>query len=470
MFDTQKVDSVLMPILNSFVPDAVYSLLTFAVLIWMNWQLSVVLVLMLPFIAWMRAHYFTRFGRMHEVSRVAQEKLTGKASELFTALRLVRSYGQEERAESQLHESNREVAQARVDLINISSSFGSFSFASIKLLTLLVVAGGAVLAIYGHISAGAVLAFIVGVPSLVNPIQMFAQLSDQYFVGQEAYNSIKELVDARYVESWQGAHRPEALRGRIQFEQVCFRYPGAERPALQDFTLHVEPGEKVALVGPSGAGKSTIANLILGLYRPDSGLVRIDSVAQEDLDMKWVRQHSAVVMQESLLLSGTIGDNIRFARPDASDEEVRAAARLANAEEFILQLPDGFQSTLGERGATLSGGQRQRLSIARALLRNPALLILDEPTSALDYRSEQLIQEALETLSKGRTVVTIAHRLSTIRKADRIVVLDEGRLVEMGTFQELTGRGGYFRRLLAAQDAHGSDFEVSSVHHDVQLS
>ena len=288
---------------------------------------------------------------------------------------------------------------------------------------------------------------------------MYAQLSDQYFIGQEAYRSIKELVDAEYVESWQGAHRPEKLRGRIEFDRVSFCYPGVDRAALRDFTLTVEPGEKVALVGASGAGKSTVANLILGLYKPDSGSIRLDGQAQEVLDMRWVRQNSAIVMQESLLLSGTVADNIRFARPGASDEEVHEAAKFANAESFIASMPEGFRSVIGERGVTLSGGQRQRLSIARAILRNPALLILDEPTSALDYRSEGLIQEALDALSEGRTVITIAHRLSTIRKADRIVVLHEGQPVEVGTFEELSARGEYFRHLLNGQERPG---EVAS--------
>ena len=450
-FDTQKVDSVVMPILNSFVPDTIYALLTFCILVALNWQLSLVVVLMLPIFAVMRWRYFEDFQKRHAQSRVAQEKLTGAASEMFATLRLVRSYGQEKQAGNQLDDSNQEVYRTRIELIGTSSGFGAFSFASVRFLTLLVIAGGALLAIYGHITTGEVLAFVAGVPVLVSPIQMFAQISEQYFTGQEAYNSIRELMDSPEVEAWKGTTILRPMRGRIEFDRVSFSYSQSRKGGLHELTLDIQPGERVAFVGPSGAGKTTVANLILGLYCPNAGVIRIDGSPQADLDMRWFRQNTAVVMQESILLSGTIEDNIRFARCDATDEEVREAVRLANAESFIRNLPDGLKTIIGERGTMLSGGQRQRISIARAILRNPAILILDEPTSALDYESERLIQEALENLEGGRTVITSAHRLSTIRNADRIVVLQDGRIVEQGSFEKLSGQGSYFSTLLAAQ-------------------
>lgn len=449
-FDTQKVEGVLMPVLNGFIPDTVYSLLTFGVLVALNWPLALVVVLMLPVFAFMRARYFARFRAKNEANRLAQEDLTGSASELFTALKLVRVYGEEARAADTLAAGNDAVARSRVELIAVSSSFGAFSFAAIKVLSLIVVAGGALLAIHGQVSIGAVIAFVAGVPILVNPIQMFASVSEQYFTAEAGYRSVNELLDAPYVEEWHGTLRPEPLRGRISFDRVQFTYPDNERGAINNLSLDLAPGEKIAFVGPSGAGKSTLANLLLGLHRPQSGEIRIDGVSQADLDLRWFRRRTALVMQESPLLSGTVADNLRFARTDATDEEVRAAARLAHAEEFILQLPQGYATRIGERGALLSGGQRQRIAIARALLRDPAVLILDEPTSALDYESERLIQQALDNLARGRTVITIAHRLSTIRHADRIIVLNEGRIVEEGTFARLSAAGGYFARLLAS--------------------
>ena len=447
-FDTQKVEGAIMPVLNSFIPDSIYSLLTFAVLVSLNLPLALVVVLMLPVFAIMRKRYFNRFRDKNEANRVAQEKLTGAASELFTALKLVRVYGEEAQAAGHLAATNDAVARSRVELVAVSTSFGAFSFAAIKVLSLVVVAGGALLAIHGHVSVGTVIAFVAGVPILVGPIQMFASVSEQFFTAEAGYRSINELIDAPYVEEWHGTRRPDPLRGAVAFDRVQFRYQDSDRGAINQLSLEIRAGEKIAFVGPSGAGKSTLANLLLGLHRPQSGEIRVDGIPQAELDLLWFRRRTALVMQESILLSGTISDNLRFARTEASDEEIRAAARLAHAEEFILRLPQGYDTRIGERGALLSGGQRQRLAIARAILRDPALLILDEPTSALDYESERLIQQALDNLARGRTVITIAHRLSTIRHADRIVVLNEGRIVEQGSFEQLAAAGGHFSRLL----------------------
>lgn len=449
-FDTQKIEMVMMPILNSFIPDLTYSALTFVILVSLNWQLACVIVLILPLFAYLRAHFFHRFQSRNRDSRLAQERMTGTASEFFTALRLVRFYGEERQAENRLQIDNDEVARTRVELIRTTSSFMAFSWGAIQALSLLVIAGGAILSIHGHISTGVVIAFVAGLPALVNPVQMFANISEQYFLGNEAHRSARELLAAPYVEDWKGTRRIDNLRGAVVFENVGFRYPESDRDALRDFSLTIAPGEKIALVGSSGAGKTTVANLLLGLYRPDSGTIIIDGIAQPELDMRWLRQQTAIVLQESILLSGSVKDNLRFARVDATDTELVDAARNAYAHSFIEELPEGYDTMLGERGANLSGGQRQRLSIARALLRNPRILILDEPTSALDYESERHIQAALANLARGRTVLTIAHRLSTIRDADRIVVMVEGRLADQGTYDELVQRDGPFKSLLAS--------------------
>lgn len=454
-FDTQKVEGVIMPVLNSFIPDTLYSLITFGVLVSLNLPLALVVVLMLPVFAIMRKRYFDRFRTKNEANRLAQEQLTGAANELFTAIKLVRAYGEEAQAAGHLAATNDAVARSRVELVAVSTSFGAFSFAAIKVLSLVVIAGGALLAIHGQVSVGTVIAFVAGVPILVGPIQMFASVSEQFFTAEAGYRSIGELIDAPYVEQWHGVKQPTPLQGSITFDRVQFRYPDSDRGAINDFTLDIRPGEKIAFVGPSGAGKSTLANLLLGLHRPQSGEIRVDGVPQAELDLRWFRRRTALVMQESILLSGTVADNLRFARTDATDAEIREAARLARADEFIQRMPEGYETRVGERGALLSGGQRQRLAIARAILRDPALLILDEPTSALDYESERLIQEALDNLARGRTVITIAHRLSTIRHADRIVVLQEGRIVEQGTFAELSAADGHFAKLLKSAETTG---------------
>jgi ATP-binding cassette subfamily B protein len=452
-FDTQKVEGLLYNILNQFLPNVLYGAVIFLILALLNWRLALVVALIIPAYALAKWQFFTRIQRSNNEARLAQEKLTGTASEYISALRLVRSFGEEKQAESDLDRSSLDFARHRVHQSYVNAIFGTFWYVSTQVIALVVMAGGALLAIRGTISYGTLFAFVAGLPIVLGPIQAFVGLSEQYFIGRESYQSIKELLDSAYVENWRGTRRAARISGDLVFGGVSFAYPSApEREVLHDINLAIRPGEHVAFVGPSGSGKSTLANLLLGLYAPGKGEILIDGVPQAEWDMRWIRRQLAVVLQDSLLLSGSIRDNLRFARADATDDEIRRAAQQANAEEFIAKLPEGYDTLVGERGVALSGGQRQRLAIARAILRNPPVLILDEATSALDYESERLIQEALDRLSAGRTVITIAHRLSTIRNATRIVVLAGGRIVEEGDFATLTAKGGAFARLIAAQN------------------
>ena len=452
-FDTQKVEALLYNILNQFLPNVLYGMSIFIILTILNWRLALVLGLIIPAYALAKYYFFARIQYSNHAARLAQEQLTGTASEYISALRLVRSFGEEKQAEADLDRSSLDFARQRIHQSYLNAIFGTFWYVSTQVIALVVMAAGAWLAIRRDISYGTLFAFVAGLPIVLGPIQAFVSLSEQFFIGRESFQSIKELIDSTYVEQWQGSRRADRLSGDIVFDAVNFAYPTApEQLVLHQINLSIKPGEHVALVGPSGSGKSTLANLLLGLYAASRGKIFIDGVPQSEWDMRWVRRQLAVVLQDSLLLSGTISDNLRFARADATDDELRQAAQQANAEEFILRLPNGYATAVGERGVTLSGGQRQRLAIARAILRNPPVLILDEATSALDYQSERLIQEALDRLAAGRTVITIAHRLSTIRNASRIIVLEAGRIIEEGDFRTLVARGGPFARMVATQN------------------
>ncbi len=451
-FDTQKVEGLVYTVLNQLLPNLLMGICILGILAYMNWFLLLVLLLVIPVYATAKFMFFSHIKRANNENRLAQERLTGTASEYISALRLVRSFGEEAQAERELDRSSESFARSRVSQSYVNALFGTYVYVGMQLLSLIVIAGGSVLAIQGKLTIGTLFAFMAGFGYILTPVHMFIGMSEPYFAAQEGYDSIKELIDSKYVETWHGKRREDRIRGDIVYENVSFFYPSApDKIVIKDLNLTIKPGEHLAFVGPSGSGKSTLANLLLGLYAPTSGRILIDGVPQSEWDMRWIRRQLAVVMQESILLSGSVGENIRFAKPDASDAEIRAAAKLANAEEFILKMPEGFKTPVGERGVALSGGQRQRIAIARSVLRNPPVLILDEATSALDYESERLIQEALERLAQGRTVITIAHRLSTIKNADRIVVLHNGKIVEQGGYRELVQLGGVFADLISAQ-------------------
>jgi ATP-binding cassette subfamily B protein len=287
----------------------------------------------------------------------------------------------------------------------------------------------------------------------------FGALSETWGDLQRAAGATERLMELLHVEPDVKAPAtpfslPEPSRGAVAFENVTFRYPSRpDYAALDGFSLRIEPGEAIALVGPSGAGKSTVFQLLLRYFAAQDGRILFDGVDVADLDPTDLRKHIALVAQDPAIFSGTIADNIRYGRLDATDDEVRAAAEAAAASEFIVALPQGYETLVGERGVTLSGGQRQRLAIARAILRNAPLLLLDEATSALDSENERLVQQGLANLMAGRTTIVIAHRLATIQKLKRIVVMDKGRIVGEGSHAELVARGGLYARLADLQFA-----------------
>ncbi|HUQ14213.1 MAG TPA: ABC transporter transmembrane domain-containing protein [Novosphingobium sp.] len=398
------------------------------------------------------------FGRrLRNVSRKSQDRVAdvgAMVSEVLGAMKIVQSFNQERREQERFAgavEATFETARRRIMIRAAMTAIVIFLiFGSITVLMW----QGAVGVATGTVSGGTIAAFVLTGGLVAGAFAALTEVYGDLLRGAGAASRLAELLDEEpeIAAPARAIALPDPPRGQLAFEKVTFRYPTRpDTAALRDFSLTVEPGETVALVGPSGAGKSTLFQLALRFYDPLSGAVKIDGVPLVQADPADVRRRMALVPQEGTLFAASARDNVRYGNWDASDDEIWQAARDANAESFLRALPQGLDTFLGDAGARLSGGQRQRVAIARALLRDAPILLLDEATSALDAESERLVQDALDRLMASRTTLVIAHRLATIRQADRIVVMDEGRIVEQGTHAALTKADGLYARLARLQ-------------------
>jgi ABC transporter fused permease/ATP-binding protein len=397
--------------------------------------------------------------RIRRLSRKVQDAIAegqAVAEESIAGVRTVRAFTGEEAEQGRYGGAiDRALGLARRRIAASSMFMAAMTFAGYASAALVFWYGGQLVS-RGEMSPGDLTSFLVYTLLVGFALGALADLWADFLRSLGAAERVFELLDRQPLMINRGGRTLERLDGAVELDQVDFRYPA--RPdvtVLSRLSLSVAPGQVVALVGPSGAGKSTIAALLLRFYDPEGGTVRVDGVDLRELDPLWLRRQIGLVAQEPLLFSTSIADNIRYGRPEASRAEIEAAARAANAESFIAQFPDGYDTLVGERGVQLSGGQKQRVAIARALLVDPRILVLDEATSALDAESEHLVREALERLMEGRTTLVIAHRLSTVRGADRVVVLDRGSIVESGRHEELVARGGLYRKLVERQFAVG---------------
>ncbi len=398
------------------------------------------------------------FGRrLQAVSRTSQDRIAdigALIAEVLGALRVVQAFNQESREADRFAaavERTFATAKRRISIRAVMTAVVIFLvFGAITLLMW----RGALGVASGEITGGTIAAFVITGGLVAGSFGALAEVYGDLVRGAGAASRLSELLAERplIAPPARPVALPEPPRGQIAFENVTFRYPSRpEVAALSGFTLKVEPGEAIAVVGPSGAGKSTLFQLAERFYDPQAGSIKLDGVPLTSADPAEIRRHIALVPQEGVLFAASARDNLRYGNWDASEDDLWQAARAANAEQFLRELPDGLDTFLGEDGARLSGGQRQRMAIARAILRDAPILLLDEATSALDAESEGLVQAALERLMEGRTTLVIAHRLATVRNADRIVVMDAGRIVEQGTHEELSQAGGLYARLAALQ-------------------
>ncbi|WP_369367608.1 ABC transporter ATP-binding protein [Streptomyces sp. CG4] len=454
---TGDVDAV-ETFLLSGVADVLYYVVQLAVflglLLYLRWDLTVPALVIVP-LFWAAARHFAR--RIKAAARERRRRsgsLSAIAEEVLGNVALVQAYNRQEWEERRFERENNGRFRAAMASARIRAVYG-------PVVEIIEVTGGlAVMGLgtwqlaRGQLTLGGLLVFLALIGKLYGPVHGLSGLGTTFYAASAAAERIIELLDQRpQVVEAPGARRIGRARGEVEFDGVWFRYPGASSWALSDVSFHVAPGETLALVGASGAGKSTVAKIQLRFYDPERGAVLLDGTDLRDLRLSDVRENIAVVLQETLVFHGTVRENIAYGRPGASEADIVAAARAADAHEFIERLPESYDTLVGQRGRTLSGGQCQRLAIARAMIRDAPVLLLDEPTTGLDVRSGRRIMDPLRRLMAGRTTVVISHNLLTVRDATRIVVLDHGRVVEQGTHDDLLRGQGTYARLHRLSDA-----------------
>lgn len=434
-------------VLLSIIVDTLTIIGMLCIMFYLNWDFALVAVAVTPFLLLFIARFKKAVKKATREVRKYQSNMVVVLQQGLESMRAVNAFGRQELEEDRLQKVSLETVNAALKARRLKSLLVPVIAITVSICTALVLWRGTLLILAGAMTIGSLTVFLSYLSKFFNPVQNLAKLSNSIAQASVALERIQDILDTdTIIPQKPGAKIPEKLSGEIIFDHVSFSY-NATAPVLFNFNLHIKSGQRIGVCGPTGGGKSTVASLIPRFYDPTAGSISIDGTDISDYNLDGLRSQIGFVLQDTVLFYGSVRENIAYGRPDATDDEIIEAAKMANAHEFITKMPNGYLTIVGERGQTLSGGQRQRIGIARAVVRNSPILILDEPTASLDTASEKVVMDALEKLMQGRTVITIAHRLSTIRSADKIIVIKDGVVIEEGSHDELIEKKQFYAEL-----------------------
>jgi subfamily B ATP-binding cassette protein MsbA len=449
--DIDAVQSLISQVLLGMLVNLLTLVGMMAVMLYLNWAFTVIALMVAPALFFVVYHYTHRIKNASRAMRRQEGEVVSVLEEVLSSIRVVKAFAREDYEQKRFERESRESVEKALRARNFKAKLPPIVEIIVACGTCLVLWYGARLVLAGSLTGGELLVFLLYLGKMYKPMRELSKMTDTISKADVGWERIREvLYNESQVRDLPRAKRAPRFKGKVEYDHVRFAYNG-NGAVLEDLSLEIEPGQMVALVGPTGAGKTTIASLLPRFYDTNGGAIRIDGIDIRQYQQWSLREQISFVLQETLLFRATVAQNIAYGKPQATHAEIVRAARLANAEEFIDRMPEGYETMIGERGVTLSGGQRQRITIARAIIRNSPILILDEPSAGLDAESEKLVFDALENLMQGKTSIVIAHRLATVRRADLIFVIDRGRVVERGTHEQLLAGGGLYARLYELQ-------------------